>query len=154
MIFFERAIYSAPVGRLTFRNVFERLDLPPLRWLVTDLYMTTRHGSGVNALAWEQRVLESSDPGLWISHAEMLDLVRGIDQLIDGEFLGYESAPGRNRSGGGAPVVRIDFFDSATVTVVVNETECDRTADLETLLGPGRAIESMRTRADDSGTAR
>jgi hypothetical protein len=154
MIFFERAIYSAPVGCLTFRNVFERLDLPPLRWLVTDLYMTTRRGSGVNALAWEQRVLESSDPGLWISHAEMLDLVRGIEQLIDGEFLGYESAPGRDRSGGGAPVVRIDFFDSATVTVVVNETACDRTVDLETLLGPGRAVRSMRTRADGSGTAR
>jgi hypothetical protein len=143
MILFQRPIYSAPVGTITFPNVYNAINPPPLRWLLTDLWMTAIPGSRLNVLELESKVTQSDEPGLWVTHGHMLEIVRWCDQMIDGEFLGHLTTGNPEAF---APVVRIDFFDSTTATVVIDETIINPSKELAILLGSGVAQSHMMTR--------
>ena len=146
MISYERPIYSAPVGQITFRNVFRALSPEPMHWLITELWMTAIPGSSVDVLDLERKVSKADGQGAWFSHLEMVRIAENCDQMIDGEFLGYLTASGSESP---VPVVRIDFFDSATATVIIDETALSVSNELEELLGVGVPQSVMETRASE-----
>ncbi|WP_439691434.1 hypothetical protein ACRQ4B_10720 [Curtobacterium sp. SP.BCo] len=147
MILYQRSINSAPAGMITFQKVFDALNLRALQWLITDLWMTAIPESGLDVLQLENKVTQSDGRGLWVSHGEMLKIVRSCDQMIDGEFLGHPMA---NSVDVVRPIVRIDFFDSSIATVIIDEQIISVPSELINLLGTGSPQVELATRGSES----
>lgn len=149
---YHRFIGSQPMGVLTFRNVVNGMTIPPLRWLVTDLDMVALPHSDLNVLEWEQKLRDSSGAGLWITDDDMRRFVRDNHQMIDGEFLG--SPIGSTTTDASQAVIRIDFFDSTTVTVTLDRSVIGTSWEFELFLGPGVPASGIGSRDEEIATER
>lgn len=149
---YHRFIGSQPMGVLTFRNVVNGMTIPPLRWLVTDLNMVALPHSDLNVLEWEQKLRDSSGAGLWITDDDMRRFVRDNHQMIDGEFLG--SPIGSTTTDASQAVIRIDFFDSTTVTVTLDRSVIGTSWEFELFLGPGVPASGIGSRDEEIATER
>lgn len=149
---YHRFIGSQPMGVLTFRNVVNGMTIPPLRWLVTDLDMVALPHSDLNVLEWEQKLRDISGAGLWITDDDMRRFVRDNHQMIDGEFLG--SPIGSTTTDASQAVIRIDFFDSTTVTVTLDRSVIGTSWEFELFLGPGVPASGIGSRDEEIATER
>ncbi|WP_420362047.1 hypothetical protein AABM26_09655 [Curtobacterium aetherium] len=149
---YHRFIGSQPMGVLTFRNVVNGMTIPPLRWLVTDLDMVALPHSDLNVLEWEQKLRDSSGAGLWITDDDMRRFVRDNHQMIDGEFLG--SPIGSTTTDASQAVIRIDFFNSTTVTVTLDRSVIGTSWEFELFLGPGVPASGIGSRDEEIATER
>jgi len=145
---YHRLIGSQPMGVLTFRNVVNGMTIPPLRWLVTDLDMVVLPDSDLNVLEWEQKLRDSSGDGLWITDDDMRRFVRDNHQMIDSEFFG--SPIGSTTTDASQAVIRIDFFDSTTVTVTLDRSVIGTSWEFELFLGPGVAVPGIGSRDEET----
>ncbi|MBY0177883.1 hypothetical protein [Curtobacterium herbarum] len=121
--------------------------IPPLRWLVTDLEMVTLPDSDLNVLEWEQKLRDSSGDGLWITDDDMQRFARDNHQMIDGEFFG--SPIDSTTTDASQAVIRIDFFDSTTVTVTLDRSVIGTSWEFELFLGPGVPASSIGSRDEE-----
>jgi hypothetical protein len=144
---YHRFIGSQPAGVLEFRNVVNGMTIPPLRWLVTDLDMVVLPDSDINVLEWEQKVRDSSGAGLWITDDDLRRFVRDNHQMIDGEFFG--SPIDSTAEDASQAVIRIDFFDSTTVTVTLDRSVIGTSWEFELFLGPGVPAYSIGSRDEE-----
>ena len=144
---YHRFIGSQPTGVLEFRNVVNGMMIPPLRWLVTDLDMVALPHSDLNVLEWEQKLRDSSGAGLWITDDDMRRFVRDNHQMIDGEFFG--SPIDSTAEDASQAVLRIDFFDSTTVTVTLDRSVIGTSWEFELFLGPGVSASSIGSRDEE-----
>jgi hypothetical protein len=135
------------LGVLGFRNVFTAMSIPPLRWLVTDLNMVVVPGSDLDVPGWESRVIHSAGAGLWITDGDMLRFVQDNHQMIDGEFFG--SPIGRTTTDASQAVIRIDFFDSTTVTATLDRSVIGTSWEFERFLGPGVPVSGIGSRDEE-----
>lgn len=149
---YHRFIGSQPMGVLTYRNVVNGMTIPPLLWLVTDLDMVALPHSDLNVLEWEQKLRDSSGAGLWITDDDMRRFVRDNHQMIDGEFLG--SPIGSTTTDSSQAVIRIDFFDSTTVTVTLDRSVIGTSWEFELFLGPGVPASGIGSRDEEIATER
>lgn len=140
-------IGSQPIGVLTFRNIVNGMTIPPLRWLVTDLNMVVLPDSDINVLEWEQKVRDSSGAGLWITDDDMRRFVRYNHQMIDGEFFG--SPIDSTADDASQAMVRIDFFDSTTVTVTLDRSVIGTSWEFDLFLGPGVPASGIGSRDEE-----
>ncbi|GAA1494183.1 hypothetical protein [Curtobacterium herbarum] len=147
---YHRFIGSQPTGVLEFRNVVNGMTIPPLRWLVTDLDMVALPHSDLNVLEWEQKVRDSSGAGLWITDDDLRRFVRDNHQMIDGEFFG--SPIGSTTTDASQAVIRIDFFDSTTVTVTLDRSVIGTSWEFELFLGPGVPASGIGSRDEEIAT--
>lgn len=145
---YHRLIGSQPMGVLTFRNVVNGMTIPPLRWLVTDLDMVALPHSDLDVLEWEQKLRDSSGAGLWITDDDMRRFVRDNHQMIDGEFFG--SPIDSTTTDASQAVIRIDFFDSTTVTVTLDRSVIGTSWEFELFLGPGVAVPGIGSRDEET----
>jgi hypothetical protein len=145
---YHRFIGSQPMGVLTFRNVVNGMTIPPLRWLVTDLDMVVLPDSDINVLEWEQKVRDSSGAGLWITDDDLRRFVRDNHQMIDGEFFG--SPIDSTAEDASEAVLRIDFFDSTTVTVTLDRSVIGTSWEFELFLGPGVPVPGIGGRDEET----
>lgn len=147
---YHRLIGSQPTGVLEFRNVVNGVMNPPLRWLVTDLEMVALPDSDLNVLEWEQKLRDSSGAGLWITDDDMQRFVRDNHQMIDGEFFG--SPIDSTTTDASQAVIRIDFFDSTTVTVTLDRSVIGTSWEFELFLGPGVPASGIGSRDEEIAT--
>lgn len=144
---YHRLIGSQPMGVLTFRNVVNGMTIPPLRWLVTDLAMVALPHSDLDVLEWEQKLRDSSGAGLWITDDDMRRFARNNHQMIDGEFFG--SPIDSTAEDASQAVLRIDFFDSTTVTVTLDRSVIGTSWEFELFLGLGVSASSIGSRDEE-----
>lgn len=144
---YHRFIGSQPTGVLEFRNVVNGMMIPPLRWLVTDLDMVALPHSDLDVLEWEQKLRDSSGAGLWITDDDMRRFVRDNHQMIDGEFFG--SPIDSTTTDASQAAIRIDFFDSTTVTVTLDRSVIGTSWEFELFLGPGVSASSIGSRDEE-----
>jgi len=149
---YDRFIGSQPTGVLEFRNVVNGMMIPPLRWLVTDLDMVALPHSDLDVLEWEQKLRDSSGAGLWITDDDMQRFVRDNHQMIDGEFFG--SPIDSTTTDASQAVIRIDFFDSTTVTVTLDRSVIGTSWEFELFLGPGVPASGIGSRDEEIATER
>ncbi|WIB34895.1 DUF6188 family protein [Curtobacterium sp. MCJR17_043] len=123
------------------------MTIPPLRWLVTDLNMVVLPDSDINVLEWEQKVRDSSGAGLWITDDDMRRFVRYNHQMIDGEFFG--SPIDSTADDASQAMVRIDFFDSTTVTVTLDRSVIGTSWEFDLFLGPGVPASGIGSRDEE-----
>jgi hypothetical protein len=144
---YHRFIGSQPAGVLEFRNVVNGVTIPPLRWLVTDLDMVVLPDSDINVLEWEQKVRDSSGAGLWITDDDLRRFVRDNHQMIDGEFFGLPIDS--TTEDASEAVLRVDFFDSTTVTVTLDRSVIGTSWEFELFLGPGVPASGIGSRDEE-----
>jgi hypothetical protein len=145
---YHRFIGSQPTGVLEFRNVVNGMTIPPLRWLVTDLDMVVLPDSDINVLKWEQKVRDRSGAGLWITDDDMRRFVRDNHQMIEGEFFG--SPIDSTADDASEAVLRVDFFDSTTVSVTLDRSVIGTSWEFELFLGPGVPASGIGSRDEET----